>query len=273
MIPAPRFDYQAAATPGGIYQGLGALADAATTAHAIRRKSQQDQAIAQQQAMQEEQKQAMGLARLQAEDQYRANMLKQQEAELQQRRVEHGGRMAGEWLDAGAKGLESVRKFFTPADPSQAAQARYYDAGARLRDAQAAAAKNKPTSPAMSVSNQIDLEKMAAKEADAEIARLEKEHRKARTAYDLSPETAPQSVFGVDSLWPDSTVPFESSSVFRKLPKIPSRDEILSSILAQKRARLGVSALNAPAAPTVLAPDDAAALSDEELRALAGQGN
>ncbi len=94
MIPAPRFDYQAAATPGGIYQGLGALAEAATTAHAVRRKAQQDQAIAQQQAAQEQQKQAMGLARLRAENDHRARMFEGQQ-DLAERTATHQAAMLG----------------------------------------------------------------------------------------------------------------------------------------------------------------------------------
>ncbi len=258
MIPAPRFDYQAAATPGGIYQGLGALAEAATTAHAVRRKAQQDQVIAQQQEQQEQQKHAMGLARLQAEDTYRANMLKQQEAELQQRRVEHGGRMAGEWLDAGTKGLESVRKFFTP-DPSQAAQAaqaRYYDAGANLKNVQAEAAKNKPAAPPMTVSNQIELEKLDADEADAELARIAQETRKARIAYDAAPETVPQGFLGVDTLWPDSVTPFEKSEAFKRLPKPMAREDLIAGIRAKRRTRLGVGALASPTpTPTISRTD------------------
>jgi len=94
MIPAPRFDYQAAATPGGIYQGLGALAGAASEAFAVNRKAKQDQAIAEQAAMREERKHQQGLARIAAQDaQYERTYTGQQDAA--NRTAQHQNSMLG----------------------------------------------------------------------------------------------------------------------------------------------------------------------------------
>lgn len=249
MIPAPRFDYQAAATPGGIYQGLGALANAATTAVAVNRKAKQDQAIVEQQAAQEAQKQAMGLARIQAEDAQRARAFELQQADYT-RRAAH---------DEGMMGIAKLRaenehqRYLNPVAPLSRAlppeEAEYKKALAEKARADAGAAKNKPATPPVTVSNQIDIENMAMKQAQAEMDAQAAAIRAARNAYTGKPEYQTQTAFGFDSLYPDSAIPFEQSETYANIAK---KQRKLGDVLVEKRAALqkqfGLGGLQ-PAAP------------------------
>lgn len=263
MIPAPRFDYEAAATPGGIYQGLGALANAATTAIAVNRKAKQDKELADREMAKNEQAHELGLARIAAEKEYRAAMLGKQDAALQaantrhaadieQRKYEARLKTAGEWGKTTVNGLKALKGMFVGEQhPDRIALAN-------LRNAQTAKLE-KDAPPPATLDQKLRMEELAMKQAQAEFERQEEELRNARMGY--VKEVDEEHWYG------DAHKPFERSDA---RAKIVAGHKTMDDILAEKRKALseqyGLSGLQ-QAAPAPVATPPAPAPSTVDIAA------
>jgi hypothetical protein len=273
MTPAPRFDYQAAATPGGIYQGLGALAGAATEAHAIRQKSLRDQAIAQQQAAQKEQKMAVGLARLQADNEYRQQVLRNQEAsrqamnerhaaDLRQRQQEAGAKRLGEWGGAIRDTVADIGNYFqeeqkigigrlkaqTQADRSAALNAESASRTAWNNKRASETGANRPLTA-------TDLKALEAEAATLAAPLIEADIRDATAKLPVGWFSGPPKLSILD----------EGSIRKRR------QQAALAELIRQRSGSVAAPAL--PPVPVPAPDDEASTMSDEQLEALLLQGN